>query len=317
MNDRLNGVSVFVEAVESDSFSAAAQRLNLSRSAVAKTIGRLEERLGARLFHRTTRSQTLTEDGQAFYERCLRALEELRAGEAMLESGRKEVAGRLRVSMPVLFGRRCAAPILLKFAQDHPKLELDLNFTDSRVDLVNDGFDLAIRNGLLGEWPGLMVRRLAHQLMTVCASPGYLQVHGVPKTREDLLDHTAILYARSGRVRSWLFPVEGAPDLEIMPRSRMRFDDLEMIADAAVQGLGLVWLPCWLVRDRVRDGSLVCLFQNESRLSFDCYAVWPQTPHLPLRVRLALDALAEGLPAATRLDEAGGQPSDVCATPLP
>jgi DNA-binding transcriptional LysR family regulator len=98
MNDRLNGVSVFVEAVEADSFSAAAQRLNLSRSAVGKTIARLEERLGARLFHRTTRSQTLTEDGQAFYERCLRALEELRAGEAMLESGRKEVAGRLRVS---------------------------------------------------------------------------------------------------------------------------------------------------------------------------------------------------------------------------
>jgi len=301
MNDRLNGVSVFVEAVEADSFSAAAQRLNLSRSAVGKTIARLEDRLGTRLFHRTTRSQTLTEDGQTFYERCLRALEELRAGEAMLESGRKEVAGRLRVSMPVLFGRRCVSPILLKLAAEHPKLELDLNFTDSRVDILEDGFDLAIRNGPLGEWPGLMTRRLAHQRMTVCASPDYLRIHGEPKAREDLLEHHAILYARSGRIRSWLFPVEGRPDAEILPRSRMRFDDLEMIADAGVAGLGLVWLPCWLVQQRVRDGSLVRLFENERRLSFDCHAVWPQTPHLPLRVRLAIDALAAGLPAATDL----------------
>lgn len=301
MSDRLNGVSVFVEAVEANSFSAAAQRLNLSRSAVGKTIARLEDRLGARLFHRTTRSQTLTEDGQAFYERCLRALEELRAGEAMLESGRKDVAGRLRVSMPVLFGRRCVAPILLKLAGEHPKLELDLNFTDSRVDVVEDGFDLAIRNGSLGEWPGLMTRRLAHQRMTVCASPDYLRTHGVPKTREELLDHHAILYARSGQVRSWLFPVEGGPDMEILPVSRMRFDDLEMIADAGVAGLGLIWLPCWLVQERVRAGSLVRLFDNERRLSFDCHAVWPQTPHLPLRVRLAIDALAAGLPATTDL----------------
>ncbi|OBZ93986.1 LysR family transcriptional regulator [Pararhizobium polonicum] len=301
MNDRLSGVSVFVEAVEADSFSAAAQRLNLSRSAVGKTIARLEDRLGARLFHRTTRSQTLTEDGQAFYERCLRALEELRAGEAMLESGRKEVVGRLRISMPVLFGRRCVAPILLKLAGEHPKLELDLNFTDSRVDIVEDGFDLAIRNGPLSEWPGLMTRRLSHQRMTVCASPEYLRSHGVPKTREELLEHPAILYARSGRIRSWLFPAESGPDAEILPRSRMRFDDLEMIADAAVAGLGIVWLPCWLVQERVRAGSLVRLFENERRLSFDCYAVWPKTPHLPLRVRLAIDALAARLPAATGL----------------
>lgn len=301
MNDRLSGVSVFVETVQADSFSDAAQRLNLSRSAVGKTIARLESRLGTRLFYRTTRSQTLTEDGQLFYERCLRALEELRAGEAMLESGRKEANGRLRVSMPVLFGRRCVAPILLKLAAEHPKLALDLNFTDSRVDLVEDGFDVAIRNGPLGEWPGLMARRVAHQRMTVCASPDYLRNHGIPQSRGELLDHDAILYARSGRVRSWLFPVEGGPDAEILPRSRMRFDDLDMIADAGVAGLGLVWLPCWLVQEKVRAGTLVRLLGNEPRLSFECHALWPETLHLPLRVRLAIDALAAGLPAATEL----------------
>src|SRR5882757_11056332 len=129
MIDRLTGVGIFVETVEAGGFSAAATRLNLSRSAVGKTVARLEQRLGVRLFHRTTRSQSLTEDGQAFYERCLKALEEIRQGEAMLESGRREVAGRLRVSMPVLFGRRCAAPLLVGLARRHPKLELELNFS--------------------------------------------------------------------------------------------------------------------------------------------------------------------------------------------
>src|SRR5579859_1450539 len=130
MIDRLTGVSIFVETVDAGGFSAAAARLNLSRSAVGKTVARLEDRLGVRLFHRTTRRQSLTDDGQVFYERCLRALEELRVGELLLESGRQEAVGRLRVSMPVLFGRRCVAPILTRLALGHPKLELDLNFTD-------------------------------------------------------------------------------------------------------------------------------------------------------------------------------------------
>src|ERR1700730_11614079 len=170
MSDRLTGVSVFVEAVEAGGFSAAALRLNLSRSAVGKTIARLETRLGTRLFYRTTRSQNLTEDGHAFYERCLRALDEIRMGEAMLDSGRREVVGRLRVSMPVLFGRHCVAPLLTDLARRHPKLELDLDFSDRLVDLMEDGFDLAVRNGAPGEGAGLMVRRLAYQRMTVCAS---------------------------------------------------------------------------------------------------------------------------------------------------
>jgi DNA-binding transcriptional LysR family regulator len=162
VSDRLNGVSVFVEAVEAGGFSAAALRLNLSRSAVGKTIARLEGRLGVRLFHRTTRSQSLTDDGQAFYERCLRALEEIRAGEAMLESGQQEATGRLRVSMPVQFGRRCVAPILSHLAEKHPRLELDLNFSDRLVDLLEDGFDLAIRTGPLDQSAGLMTRRIAY-----------------------------------------------------------------------------------------------------------------------------------------------------------
>jgi DNA-binding transcriptional LysR family regulator len=299
MTDRLTGISVFVEAVEADGFSAAAARLNLSRSAVGKTVARLEDRLGVRLFHRTTRSQSLTEDGQAYYEHCLRALEELRAAEVMLDSGRREVAGRLRVSMPVLFGRRCIAPILTALTKEHPKLELDLNFNDRRVDFIEDGFDLAVRNDPLGNDASLTIRRLAHQHMTICAAPGYLSAHGTPQTIEELRDHDGILYSRPGRVRSWLFPRDGEAPIEIMPRSRLRFDDLAAISDAAAAAYGIAWLPCWLVRPHIRSGALVPLLKDFPSVAFDAHAVWPQTPHLPLRVRIAIDALAAQLPKAT------------------
>jgi DNA-binding transcriptional LysR family regulator len=296
MSDRLTGVSVFVEAVEAGGFSAAAARLNLSRSAVGKTVARLEARLGVRLFHRTTRSQSLTEDGQAFYERCLRALEEIRAGEAMLDSGRREVAGRLRVSVPVLFGRRCVAPVLAGLARQHPKLELELNFSDRLVDLMEDGFDLVVRTGPLGDGTGLMVRRIAYQRMTVCAAPAYLEARGRPRTVDELRDHDAVTYGRSGRVGGWLFPVDDAPPVAITPKARLRFDDLEAIADATVAGMGLSWLPCWLIRDRIHSGELVRVLDDRPGLLFDTHALWLQTPHLPLRVRLAVDALAEALP---------------------
>ncbi|MDQ0473145.1 LysR family transcriptional regulator [Labrys wisconsinensis] len=296
MVDHLSGLAIFVETVQAGGFSAAAVRLNLSRSAVGKTVARLERRLGARLFHRTTRSQALTEDGQAFYERCLRALAEIRSGEAMLESGKREVVGRLRVSMPVLFGRRCVAPILTGLARLHPGLELDLNFSDRLVDLMEDGFDLAIRNGGTGDGVGLMTRRIGSQRMTVCAAPAYLAEHGTPRGIADLGRHEAVVYGRPGLVKSWLFPADGAPPVAFQPRSRLRFDDLDAIADAAAAGAGLAWLPCWLIREHVRAGSLVRVLADHPGLVFDIHAVWPQTPHLPLRVRLAIDRLAEALP---------------------
>jgi len=171
MTDRLSGVAVFVQAAEAGSFALAASRLGLSRSAVGKSASRLEGRLGVRLFHRTTRSQRLTGDGQVLYESCVRALTEIEAAETALDTGRREPSGRLRVSATVLFGRRCVAPILLALARRHPRLEVELSFNDRPVDLVEEGFDLAVRNGALPDNAGLMARRLVGQRMTVCAAP--------------------------------------------------------------------------------------------------------------------------------------------------
>jgi DNA-binding transcriptional LysR family regulator len=296
MSERLSGVEAFVEAVEAGGFAPAAVRLGLSRSAVGKTIARLEARLGVRLFHRTTRSQSLTDDGQMFYERCVRALAELEAAEAALESGRAEPAGRLRVTAPVIFGRHCVAPILLDLLRRHPALELDLSFSDRPADLVEDGYDLAIRNGALPDNAGLMGRRVSGQRMTVCAAPAYLDAQGRPKALDDIAGHRAVVYGRGDRARRWLFPTPGGPDREVAPANRVRFDDLEAITDAAVAGLGLAWLPCWLVREHVAAGRLEQVLTDQPGLVFDTHLLWPRGPHLPLRVRAAIDALAAGLP---------------------
>lgn len=306
--EMLADLPVFVAAVESGGFAAAGSKLNRTRSAVGRTIARLERRLGVRLFHRTTRSLALTDDGQAFFEHCRRAIDEMHAAAAMLDSGRRDVVGRLRVSMPVLFGRRCVAPVLIGLLDAHPRLDIDLSFNDRLVDVVEDGFDLVVRNGPLGNWPGLAGRRVAHQHMRVCAAPAYLDAAGVPETLADLVHHRAVLYGRPGRVRSWLFPRPDGASEEIVPPSRMRFDDLGTIRDAALARHGLAWLPCWLIRDDVAAGRLTTVLDHLPSHVFDTHALWPQTPHLPLRVRLAIDALAAALPETTDLRETSTSP---------
>ena len=293
--DILADLPAFIAAAEAGSFSAAASRLNLTRSAVGRSIARLEHRLGVRLFHRTTRSLVLTDDGQTFFEHGRRALAEVQTATALLDSGRRIIAGRLRVSMPVLFGRLRIAPILIRLAEAHPALELDLNFSDRLVDVVDDGFDLVVRNGQLRNWPGLMVRRIAYQLMRVCAAPRYLDGAGVPASLADLPRHHAVLYGRPGYARSWLFPQPGGSTTEIVPPSRMRFDDVGAIRDAAISGHGLAWLPYWLIRDDVDASRLVTVLDHLPAHAFESHALWPQTPHLPLRVRMAIDALVAEL----------------------
>lgn len=290
-------MTVFVETVEAGGFARAAERLALSRSAVAKAITRVETRLGVKLFHRTTRALTLTEDGHIYYERCIRAIDELRAAEASMESGRREVGGRLRVSMPILFGRYCVAPIMLGFASKHPKLELDLTFSDRPVDIIAERVDLAIRNGSIGSSTGqLRARRLSSQKKVLCASPDYLATRGRPENIEALSAHDALLYWRSDFVQPWLVPNADGELTEVTLSSRLRFDDLAVVADAAVAGLGLAWLPHWLVRDQLREGALVPLLDKHPAAAIECHALWPATQHMPLRLRLAIDTLVAELP---------------------
>lgn len=290
----LDDIPVFVSAVDSGGFSEAGRRLNLSRSSVGRAVARLEADLKVRLFDRTTRHQNVTADGQLFYEHCQRAISELRSVEAAFDSGLKAPRGKLRVSMPVLFGRMCVAPVLRKIARENSELELELNFSDRKVDLLEDGFDLAIRNGSPGNATGTRMRRIGQEETMLYASPAYIKARGEPQTVSDLVSHDTITYGRSGFVQAWILQEEAVQAFN--PVSRFRFDDIDAIADAAAEGLGLAWLPYWLVRDRLAKGELVQVLHHVPSHVSEVWALWPDGPHLPTRIRAAIDALVLELP---------------------
>jgi DNA-binding transcriptional LysR family regulator len=294
--DRLTSMAVFVKAVDLGSFAAAGDALALSAPMVGKHVRFLEARLGARLLNRTTRRQSLTDFGRAYYDRCRVVLSEVDAADALAGEQRSEPQGRLRVAMSVHFGRRCVTPVLMDLARRHPKLELDLFLSDRLIDLSEGQHDLAIRTGTLKDSAELTARRVAQQRMAVCAAPAYLKQHGKPKRIEDLSAHEAIIYRRSARISPWRFPQDDRKPIEVTPTGRLRLDDLDAIADAAAAGMGLAWLPVWLIRDRIAAGTLVTVLPKEPSYLYDVTALWLQTPHLPLKVRLAIDALAAELP---------------------
>ncbi len=297
MNERLNGVAVFVAVVEAGSFALAAQRLTVTRSAIAKAIARVEQRLKVRLFNRTTRRQSLTDDGHAYYERCVRALAELEAAEECFESGRRQPSGKLRMTVPVLFGRRCVTPILLELNRRYPELKLEVCFNDRVMDLVEEGFDLGVRIGSLPDSSQLVARRVGVQRMGICAAPEYLARHGRPTTARELDGHAGIAYVgENGRPAPWR--LHGADGSFIEPRidSRLCFDDLQAIADAAIAGAGLAWLPCWMMAPEVRSGRLECIMNSDQVVATEIHALWPRMTHLPLKVRVMVDALVSELP---------------------
>jgi DNA-binding transcriptional LysR family regulator len=299
MVDQLSGIAVFVRAAEAASFALAAESMGLSRSAVGKAIGRLEGRLGVQLFHRTTRSLRLTDEGAAFYERCASAIADIHDAETSLDAVKQQPAGRVRISVPVLLGRHCIAPILVDLAAAHAQLELDVVFTDRQVDLLADGFDLVVRTGPMQDRDDLKVRRLGAQSMLLCAAPSYLRRQGIPVRLEDIASHAQLAYGKGHRTVSWCFDDQGQ-HREIRPSGRLRFNDLEAIAHAAASASGLAWLPSWLVAARLHSGELVEVLAGLRGPGFEVQAVWPLGRYLPIRVRTIIDALVRQVPA--RLD---------------
>ena len=295
VDERLSGITVFVHAAEAEGFAEAAGRLGITRSAVSKSIARLEQRLGVRLFQRTTRSQSLTSDGQIYYERCRMALAELEDAEAALDQGRREPSGRLRVSVPTLFGRHCVAPVLWDMADKHPQLDIEISFSDSVVDLVNEGFDLAVRVGLLPDSPNLVARPLGKQRMAIWAAPAYLDRRGRPLSVHDLAKHVGIVYGRPGFNAPWGLKSNDTTT-EVTVHSRLKMDDLQAIADAAIAGLGLAWLPCWMVHQHVQAGELERVLTTDFVSGHPIHAVWPKTRHLPSKMRALVDLLVEQIP---------------------
>jgi len=298
--DRLADILTFVRAAEARSFTLAAERLGLSRSAVGKRVARLEERLGARLLHRTTRSITLSEEGWRFFDRCTSILAELDAAEADATARDATPKGCLRIDLPVSFGRLHVLPVLLRFLEEWPDLEANITFSDRYVDVVEEGLDVAIRIGGATD-SRLMTRILAQHQRVTCASPTYLARRGTPQTLEDLKRHDCLNFSHSGRPSEWFFRTDDGP-LRLAVDGRMRLDNAEALRDAAVAGEGIGQLATFLIGDQLRSGRLVAVLTPFAAPGEPIRALYPSARHLSPRVRRFIDALVLTWSPATPWD---------------
>lgn len=288
--ETLNGLVTFVTAARSRTFTEAAESLGISRSAVGKAIARLEARLGVRLFHRTTRRIALTADGESYFATCAAALEEIASAEAGLASQSSLPSGRLRVDMPSSFGRHVMLPILLRIGAAHPDLHYTLSFNDHLIDPAQEGIDLTIRFGGVESSGGLVARKLGRQRLVLCASPGYLAAHGVPRTIKDLQAHRSIVGFRNGQPVGWRFG-DTVSAGDFVPQGTHQLNDGDAVIDAAIAGLGICQMPISLVRPHIASGRLQLVLEECTAYCIEIFALWPRTRHLRPKVRYVVDEL--------------------------
>jgi DNA-binding transcriptional LysR family regulator len=288
--DRLKQIESFVAVATKGSLTAAAQAEGVAPAVIGRRIDALEERLGVKLLVRTTRRITLTHEGSAFLEDCQRLLIDLANAEASVSAGGVKAAGSLRVTAPAGFGRRHVAPLVPRFLAHHPDVHLSLNLSDRVVDIVNEGFDCAVRVGDLQD-SSLISVRLADNRRLCVAAPAYLKRAGVPQQPSDLARHACLtLSSESSQTRGWAFRVEGEL-VHLRPSGRLDCSDGQVLHDWCVAGLGIAWRSTWEVEQDIAAGRLVSLLDDFAAPPNGIYAVFPSAKHLPLRVRLWIDFL--------------------------
>lgn len=286
--DGLSGLMAFVRTADLGSFVAAGRALGISASAAGKAVTRLEDELGVRLLQRSTRSLRLTEEGKAFHERCRRVLDDLDDARAMLAKSAEKPRGRLRVSTPVV-SYHFLMPVLPEFVALYPQIELDLDFSDRIVDLIDEGVDVAIRSGVLPD-SRLIARPLRPFRMLLCAAPSYLERHGTPKCLRDLDRHLAIRfrYPNSGKLQPWPFGLTRS-EPEPRPRTAMSCNNMEALRGATIAGLGIGCMPDFLAREPLASGALRTLLDDEIDAPGNFNLIWPSNRNLSPKVRVFVD----------------------------
>ena len=290
--DRLAVLESFARVAETGSFSAAARALNISKSLISRQVTWLEAELGARLIARTTRSLTLTEAGRGYYDQVARILTEIEEADLSVTQLQATPRGRLRVSAPMSFSVLCVAPILPDFLALYPEIEVDMVLNDRRVDLLEDGFDLAIRIGKLAD-SSLIARKLSDSRLYVCASPDYLAQKGTPELPADLRRHDCLCYSNADNLTEWRFEDRDGGALSVEVKGRLHANNGDLLRAAALRGLGLVQLPGFLVAEDIRKGDLVPVLEAFVRQEGGIYAVYPHARYLPPKIRVFVDFLAE------------------------
>ncbi|HUQ74673.1 MAG TPA: LysR family transcriptional regulator [Burkholderiales bacterium] len=290
--DRLAAMQVFAQVVESGSFARAAARLGLSTSAASRHIADLEGHLQTRLLNRTTRRVSLTESGRAFYERSVQLLGDLDEAEQEASSAAVVPRGTIRLTTSVNFGVRHVAPAIAEFLARYADVRFDVSLSDRVVDLVEEGFDLAIRVGVPGA-DNLVARKLGETRLVPCASPGYLERHAAPKTPEDLAKHNCFTYEYVTPRNVWRFRDRAGAERSVRVAGTLHSNNGDLLAEVAARGAGIVFEPAFIVGPEVRAGRLVPLLQEFVPPPIPIYAVYPSRKHLSAKVRRFVEFLIE------------------------
>jgi DNA-binding transcriptional LysR family regulator len=293
--DQLSGLTAFVRAAETRSYVAAARVLGLSPSAVGKSIARLEARLGVRLFHRSTRSINLTEEGMQFFERCRRILDDLEDAQGALTKNIAAPRGRLRISVPAA-GHRLLVPVLPSFRQAYPDVELDIDFSDRMVDVVDEGFDMVIRSGELTD-SRLHARPLCPFRFRLCGAPAYFARHGMPTHPHDLSAHMCLRfkYPSSGKLQAWRLSEAGSELVELHVPTAMTLGSIEATLSAAIGGMGIAYLPDFVVEDAMHHQSLLAVLDAYNVVEGNFWMLWPSNRYVLPKLRVWIDYLAATL----------------------
>ena len=304
MNGSLYEMSVFAKIVSSGSLSSAARDLGVSTAVVSRRLAALEARLGVRLVNRTTRSLALTDEWASYHDACNRILAEVKDADAAAAARRVEAQGVLKVALPASFGHKHIAPLVPLFAARHPKVHLSLSLSDRNVSVIEEGYDLAIRIGAL-EDSSLAARKLAPNRRVVCASPGYLEKHGTPRTPEDLPKHNCLTTLDLQMTWEYMDPQGKRGAVRVS--GGYACDNWEVLREWAVAGLGVALKSTWDVRRQLEDGSLAALFPGyDFATEVAIYAVYTHRRYLPAKTRVFIDFLAESFGPEPYWDRAGG-----------
>ncbi|MDH3512730.1 MAG: LysR family transcriptional regulator [Gammaproteobacteria bacterium] len=279
----------FVRVVEAGSISGAAAQMQLAKSAVSRRLKDLEDRLGAQLIARTTRSLGLTDAGRDFYERSLQIIADVSEAEGSVARDTAELRGKLRVAAPLSFGLLHLGPAINEFIDDHPELSFDIDFDDRQVDIVEESFDLAVRIGQLSD-STLMARRLTPIRTVVCASPGYWTEHGLPDRPADLQSHDGLHYSNAAWL-NWPYTTSAGQKGKVRLPVRMQANNGDYLRDAAICGKGVALLPTFIVYKAIEERLLVPALTDCTWSVLSAYAVYPSTRHLSQRVRTLIDFL--------------------------
>lgn len=284
-------LEAFTAVVESGTFSAAGERLGIAKSVVSRRISQLEQRLGSQLLHRTTRRLSLSDAGKNFYQRAIQILSDLNEAEQSVAEETSDLRGLLKLAAPLSFGLTHLSSCIFDFLSEHPAIELNMDLNDRNVNLVEEGFDMAVRIGEL-EDSTLVARRLGTMRQVTCASPSYLQQHGKPEHPDDLQQHIGLQYNNISYKRQWSYKTAKGKTIIAQPQIRIRANNGEALAAAAVAGMGITKGPTFILGSLIKAGKLLTILDEYQSPPMGIYAVYPPGRLLPRRIQVFSDFLA-------------------------